>query len=754
VVSEGTSSNFIRQIIEEDLRTGRHTTIVTRFPPEPNGHLHIGHVKAIWMDFGMAEAYGGRCHLRMDDTNPLKESEDFVDAIQHDIRWLGFDWGPHFYHASDYFDQLYAWAQHLVRTGLAYVDEQTEDQIRATRGTVETPGTPGPWRDRPAEESLALLERMKRGELPDGAMVLRAKIDLAHPNMKMRDPPMYRIRNAPHHRTGSRWAIYPLYDWAHGQSDAIEGVTHSMCSLEFDVNRELYDWFLDHLPVPSRPHQYEWARLNVGYTVLSKRNLHALVNEGHVSGWDDPRMPTIAGLRRRGFTPRSLLTFVERLGVSKAANLADPAMLENAVRDDLNALAPRMMAVLDPVEVVVESWDEGATDLVDASHWPHDVPREGSRAVPFARRLFIERDDFQVEPEPGFKRLAPGRAIRLRHGYVVSHTGHDLDAEGRVVRIRLRHDPATRGGTTPATGKVWATIHWVAADHAVPIEVHLFERLFTVPEPGKDRDFRLDLNPDSLRVLTAYGEPALAKIAPGSHVQLERLGYFFADPETSRPDHPVLNRVVPLKDTWSARDRPSVPARRPGPGPGPGPGPVPAPRPLTSVGLSLVARGLSDDQAAVLESDAALRAWFDAAVAAHDSPKTIATWLLTELPRASDGRALDALPFGPPALARLAALVDAGTLTGPLARQVLAVLVTDGGSPERIAEERRLLPLTDETELRGIVDAALAAFPDKVAAYRNGRAGLFGFFVGEVMRRSDGKADPHRVRAVLEAALT
>jgi len=747
-VSEGTS-NFIRQIIEEDLRTGRHTTVVTRFPPEPNGHLHIGHVKAIWMDFGMAEAYGGRCHLRMDDTNPLKESEDYVDAIQHDIRWLGYDWGEHFHHASDYFDQLYAWAQHLIRNGLAYVDEQTEEQIRATRGTVETPGTPGPWRDRPAAESLALLERMARGDLPDGAMVLRAKIDLAHPNMKMRDPPMYRIRNTPHHRTGTRWAIYPLYDWAHGQSDAIEGITHSMCSLEFDVNRVLYDWFLDHLPVPSRPHQYEWARLNVAYTVLSKRNLHALVEEGHVAGWDDPRMPTIAGLRRRGFTPRSLLAFVERLGVSKAANLADPAMLENTVRDDLNALAPRMMAVLDPLELVVESWAAGTTDRLDASHWPHDVPREGSRAVPFARRLLIERDDFQADPEPGFKRLAPGRAIRLRHGFVVTHVGHDLDAEGRVVRVRVRHDPTTRGGTTPATGKVWGTIHWVAADPAVQVEVRLFERLFTVPEPGKDRDFRLDLNPDSLRVLTAHAEPALAAMAPGSHVQLERIGYFYAEPDTSRPGRPVLNRVVPLKDTWTARARPSAPA----PSPAPGPVSAPAARVLGPVAAALASRGLSDEEAAVLEADDALRSWFDAAVAAHDSPKTIATWLVTELPRAAERRALDELPFGPPALARLAALVDEGTLTGPLARQVLGILVAEGGSPDRIAQERRLLPLTDEVELRKIVDAALAAFPDKVAAFRGGRTGLFGFFVGEIMRRSDGRADPHRVRAALEAAL-
>ncbi len=753
-MSEGTGSNFIRQIIEDDLRTGRHTTIVTRFPPEPNGHLHIGHVKAIWMDFGMAEAYGGRCHLRMDDTNPLKESEDYVDAIQHDIRWLGFDWGEHFYHASDYFDQLYAWAQHMVRAGLAYVDEQTEDQIRATRGTVETPGTPGPWRDRPPEESLLLLERMAKGELPDGAMVLRAKIDLAHPNMKMRDPLMYRIRNTPHHRTGNRWAIYPLYDWAHGQSDAIEGITHSMCSLEFDVNRELYDWFLDHLPVPSRPHQYEWARLNVAYTVLSKRMLHALVNEGHVAGWDDPRMPTIAGLRRRGFTPRSLLTFVERLGVSKAANLADPAMLENAVRDDLNALAPRMMAVLDPVEVVVETWDEGTTDLLDASHWPHDVPKEGSRAVPFAQRLFIERDDFQADPEPGFKRLAPGRAIRLRHGYVVTHVGHELDAAGRVVRIRVRHDPTTRGGTTPATGKVWGTIHWVAADRAVPVEVHLFERLFTVPEPGKDRDFHHDLNPESLRVVTAYAEPALASLAPGTHVQLERIGYFYAEPETSRPGRPTLNRVVPLKDTWAGRVRPAqrseVRGQRTDDS---APAPGGAARTLGAIGAALVARGLSEQEAAVLEADDALRRWFDAAVAAHDSPKTIATWLVTELPRAAEGRARDELPFGPAALARLAALVDEGTLTAPLARQVLGILVAEGGSPDRIAQERQLLPLTDDTEIRGIVDAALAAFPDKVAAFRGGRTGLFGFFVGEVMRRTDGRADPHRVRAALEAAL-
>jgi glutaminyl-tRNA synthetase len=747
-VSDLESSNYIHRIVEHDLRSGRHTTVVTRFPPEPNGRLHIGHVKAIWMDFGTPLKFGGRCHLRMDDTNPIKESEEYVAEIQRDIRWLGYDWGEHLHHASDYFEQLYVWAQHLVREGLAYVDEQTDAQIKETRGTVDVPGTPGPWRDRPAAESLELLETMAHGGLPDGAMVLRAKIDLAHPNMKMRDPPMYRIRNVPHHRTGTRWTIYPLYDWAHGQSDAIEGITHSMCSLEFDVNRELYDWFLDHLPVPSRPHQYEWARLNLSYTVMSKRSLLSLVTEGHVDGWDDPRMPTIAGLRRRGYTPASLLSFVERLGVSKAASTAEPAMLENAVREDLNDKAPRRMAVFDPVEVEVESWPEGEVDALEAADWPNDVPLTGSRSVPFTRRLLLERDDFQISPEPGFKRLAPGRAVRLRYGYVVHHVGHDVDLQGRVTRIRVRHDPATRGGTSPATGKVWGTVHWVATDQAVPLEIRLFDHLFSVPEPGKDRDFRLDLAPASRRVLTGHGEPSLAALPAGAHVQLERIGYFFAEPDSWQPGRPVLNRVVPLKDTWAKREQ--APPRAPSPTKAAAAvsGPV---RSLGEVGRGLVARGLSEDEAAVVEGDPELGRWLDGALAVHPNVRTVASWLLSELRREAQGRSLADLPMGPEAIGRLAALVDGGTLTTPLARQVLAVLVAEGGVPDDIVRDRQLAPLTDDTAVRTLVAEVFAAFPDKLAALKSGRTGLLGFFVGEVLKRSGGRADPKAVRTLIEA---
>jgi glutaminyl-tRNA synthetase len=608
------TSNFLRQIIEEDLRSGRITRVVTRFPPEPNGYLHIGHAKAICIGFGLAAEYGGRCHLRMDDTNPLKEDEEYVQAIQRDIRWLGFDWGEHFYHASDAFDQLFDWAKHLIREGKAYVDEQSEEQIRLNRGTVDSPGVPSPWRDRPVAESLDKLDRMAKGDLPDGAMVLRAKIDMGHPNMKMRDPLMYRIRNIPHDRTGDRWHVYPLYDWAHGQCDALEGITHSLCTLEFDVNRELYDWYLANLPVAHVPRQYEFARLKLPYTVMSKRLLVALVAEGHVAGWDDPRMPTLAGYRRRGYTPASIRTFVERVGVAKANSVVDPVQLENAIREDLNDKAPRVMAVLDPVRLVVETCD-GEEEL-DASYWPHDVARTGSRRVPFARELFIERDDFAAVPERGFKRLAPGRAVRLRYGYVVTCTGHETDAEGRVTVIRCAHDPATRGGTTPEGVKIWSTIHWVAADRSVPIEVRLYDRLFRVPDPGAERDFRDDLNPDSLQVVTARAEASLSAAKPGEHYQFERTGYIVVDAPG------VFVRTVSLKDGWKR------PEERPAPAPPPArvaePKVAVAARKLGEVGQRLVAEGLSEDEAGVLESDASLKAWFDAALAVHPNAKAVA----------------------------------------------------------------------------------------------------------------------------------
>jgi len=543
--------DFIREIVAADLREGRHQSVVTRFPPEPNGYLHIGHAQSICLNFGIAREFGGRCHLRFDDTNPTKEEQEYIDAIEADIRWLGFDWGEHLYHASDYFEQLYEWAVHLVRTGKAYVDDLTADEIREHRGTLTEPGRESPWRDRPAEESLDLFERMRAGEFPDGARVLRARIDMASGNFQMRDPVLYRILHAEHPRTGDAWCVYPTYDFAHGQSDAIEGITHSICTLEFKDHRPLYEWLIDNLPVPSRPRQYEFARLNITHTVLSKRVLLPLVNEGHVRGWDDPRMPTISGLRRRGFPAEGIRDFATMVGVAKAEKVAEVGMLEHAVRDVLNQRAPRRFAVLDPLKVIVENYSEGQAEEMEVPNNPED-PSAGTRRVPFTRGLWIERDDFMEEPPRKFFRLAPGREVRLRAAYFVTCRGVVKDAAGRVVELRCTYDPATRGGDAPDGRRPKATLHWVSAAHAVPAEVRLYDYLFRSPHPGADgRDLFEDLNPDSETVLQGcLVEPSLAGLPAGETVQFERLGYFTPDAD-SAPGALVFNRTLTLKDTWA-----------------------------------------------------------------------------------------------------------------------------------------------------------------------------------------------------------
>jgi glutaminyl-tRNA synthetase len=543
-------TDFIREIVAADLRAGRATTIVTRFPPEPNGYLHIGHAKSICLNFGIAREFGGRCHLRFDDTNPVKEEQEYIDAIEADMRWLGFDWGEHLYHASDYFEQLYAWAVHLVETGKAYVDDLSADEIREHRGTLTEPGRNSPWRERPVEESLDLFARMRAGEFPDGARVLRARIDMAAPNIILRDPVLYRIVHAEHPRTGDAWCVYPTYDFAHGQSDAIEGVTHSICTLEFENHRPLYDWFIEHLPVPSVPHQYEFARLNITYTVLSKRVLLKLVNEGLVRGWDDPRMPTISGLRRRGFPAEGLREFAAMIGVAKADSVVEVGQLEYAVRGVLNRTAPRRFGVLNPLKVVIDNYPEGVSEEMDVVNNPED-PAAGTRKVAFSRELWIERDDFMEEPAPKFFRLAPGREVRLRSAYFVTCTDVVKDEAGNVVELRCRYDPATRGGDSPDGRRPKATLHWVSVAHAVPAEVRLFDYLFSRPDPGADGDLFADLNPASETVLRgAFVEPSLAEVPVGETVQFERLGYFCPDAD-STPGAPVFNRTLTLKDAWA-----------------------------------------------------------------------------------------------------------------------------------------------------------------------------------------------------------
>ncbi|NNJ80426.1 MAG: glutamine--tRNA ligase/YqeY domain fusion protein [Xanthomonadales bacterium] len=550
--SGSTPTNFIRNIVIKDLESGKHDKIVTRFPPEPNGHLHICHAKSICLNFGLAAEFGGRTNLRFDDTNPLKENEDFMLAIMEDVRWLGFEWDE-LRHASDYFHELYDFALHLIRTDKAYVEELTAGEIREHRGTLTEPGRESPWRNRPVEESLDLFQRMKAGEFEDGQYVLRAKIDMAHPNMNMRDPVVYRIRNAAHHRTGDEWHIYPMYDWAHGISDAIEGITHSLCTLEFEDHRPLYDWFLENIPSPSMPRQIEFARGNLDYTVMSKRRLRNLVEEGNVDGWDDPRMPTLAGIRRRGFTPESIVAFWTEMGISKADSIIPMTVLENAVRNDLNVRAPRTMAVLDPLKVVLENFPEGETEWLEAPLHPQDESM-GTRKVPVTREIWIERGDFMEEPPRKFFRLKPGGEVRLRNAFIIRCVDVVKNDAGEVTELRCEFDPDTRSGMPGAARKVKGTIHWVSAEHGRPAEVRLCDRLFTVPNPLSDkrRDFREFLNPHSLDVVgNAIVEAAVAEGQPGDFYQFERTGYFCHDIVDSKPGRPVLNRIVTLRDSWA-----------------------------------------------------------------------------------------------------------------------------------------------------------------------------------------------------------
>lgn len=550
-LTPGERSDFIREIVATDLREGRIDCVVTRFPPEPNGYLHIGHAKSICLNFGVAEEFGGRCHLRFDDTNPVKEEQEYIDSIEADVRWLGFDWGDCLYFASDYFEQLYEWAVHLIKQGKAYVDDLSAEEIRAYRGTLTEPGTESPWRDRSIEENLDLFERMRAGEFPTGSRVLRAKIDMSSGNINFRDPVMYRIVHATHPRTGDAWCIYPSYDFAHGQSDAIEGITHSICTLEFQDHRPLYDWFIENLPVPSRPRQYEFARLNLTHTVLSKRVLLRLVKEGHVRGWDDPRMPTLSGLRRRGFPAEGIRKFAGMIGVARADSVVEIEMLEHAVRDVLNRDALRRFAVLDPLKVVIENFPEGVVEHMDVVNNPED-PSAGTRSVPFTRELWIERDDFMEDPPTKFFRLAPGREVRLRSAYFITCTDVVKDADGAVAELRCTYDPETRGGSSPDGRKVKGTLHWLSAAHAIPAQVRLYDRLFANPYPGSGGgDLFDDLEPLSETVLDGcYVEPALADAPIGQTVQFERLGYFCPDPD-STPERPVFNRTLTLKDTWA-----------------------------------------------------------------------------------------------------------------------------------------------------------------------------------------------------------
>ena len=776
--AEATASNFIRDIIDDDLADGTHDTVVTRFPPEPNGYLHIGHAKSIVLNFGIARDYARqvptRCHLRFDDTNPETEDMEYVESIKDAVRWLGYDWGQHCYHAADYFEQFYDYAVKLIEDGKAYVDSQSEAEIRENRGTVNEPGTPSPYRTRSIEENLNLFERMRAGEFEDGAHVLRAKIDMASPHMIMRDPLLFRIKHAHHYRRGDEWCIYPMYDFAHPLEDAIEDVTHSLCTLEFDTNRRVYDWVLENClepdELPTRPHQYEFSRLNLGYTVMSKRKLLQLVEDGVVSGWDDPRLPTIAGLRRRGVRPEAIRAFCNQVGVTRVESRVEISLFEHAIRDDLNYVAPRVMGVLDPLKVTITDFDADTTDWIETPHWPREIDKDDSREVPFTRELYIERDDFREDPPSDFYRLAPGREVRLRYGYFITCDEVIRNEAGEVVELRCSHDPDTRGGNAPDGRSPSGTIHWVSAEHGTPIEVRLYDRLFDVPSPdGGEAHFRTHLNPNSLVVKEAVVEPSVLDAPDDTRFQFERQGYFWADPEASATRKPVFNQIVPLRDTWvereeaarkkemerKRREKEREKARQ---------------RARSMAGeqdpvalLSAPQRARFDryrdgfnlgrNDAATIAGDEQVADFFEAALDTHDAPASVANWVVNDLMRIRKQKALDELPFGPEHFGRLVALVDRGEVSARAAQDVFEAMLETGTDPETIVDERELRQMDDTGTLQTVVQEVIDENPDEADRYRAGERKLLGYFMGQVMQKTGGAAKPGLARELIQAEL-
>ncbi len=751
-------SNFIRDLVQQDLASNKYQgRVITRFPPEPNGYLHIGHAKTICLNFGLALEFNGACHLRFDDTNPTTEDIEYVESIQRDVRWLGFDWNDKLFYASDYYQRIYDLAVDLIRRGKAYVCSLSEEDIRKYRGTITEPGTLSPFAARPIEESLDLLERMRRGEFPDGAHVVRARIDMANANMKMRDPLIYRIRHAEHYRTGKAWCIYPLYDFAHCISDWIEGITYSLCTLEFENNREIYDWFLLALDLPNRPQQTEFARLAITTTMMSKRKLLELVKQNLVNGWDDPRMPTIAGLRRRGVTPEALRTFCERIGVSKNNSTVEVALLDHTIREDLNLRAPRVLAVLRPLRVVIETWPEGHVETTEAQYWPADVGKEGTRPVPMSRIIYIDREDFQEDPPKDYFRLAPGKEVRLRHGYIIRCERVIKDAAtGEITEIVCSHDPSSRGAGEGAGRKVKGTLHWVSAAHAVEVEVRVYDRLFTVEQPGvSGATLEDELNPLSLVTLRAQVEPSLASAAAGDLFQFERVGFFCADLD-SKPGAPVFNRTVALKDTWTKSLNAPSPEKAPAKA-----APVEAAKTPRAESAELSpeaaklqrAHGIPAEDARILAGDAAVTALFEEAVAAHPNPRALAKWIVNDVIRAAKGGSVKDLPVDGRALAELVAILDGGTITGKIAKDVLDHMLAGEGRAAAIIVARGLTPIADTGTLDPVIDAILAENADAVARYRAGNLNLLGAFVGMVMKKTGGKASPKLLNDLLKKKL-
>jgi glutaminyl-tRNA synthetase len=769
-------TNFIRAIIDEDLASGKHDVIVTRFPPEPNGYLHIGHAKSICLNFGLARDYKGRCHMRFDDTNPSKEEDEYVNSILDDVRWLGFDWGEHLYYASDFFERMYELAEGLIRSGDAYVCALSREEFAESyRGALGVPGKHSPYRDRPVEESLDLFRRMRAGEFKEGELVLRGKIDMSSSNMLMRDPPLYRIMHASHHRTGDAWCIYPMYDYAHPLEDALEHITHSICTLEFENNRELYDWVIEKTKTGSAhgPHQYEFARLSLTYTVMSKRKLLQMVQQGVVRGWDDPRMPTIAGLRRRGVTAEAIRRFAEMIGVAKANSMVDIEKLEFCVRDDLNAKAPRVMGVLRPLKVTLINYPAGQVERLETPYWPHDIGLEGSREVPFGRELYIERDDFvDGEPPKGWRRLSVGAQVRLRYAYVITCDEVVRDESGEVIELRCSYDAETAGGAGGKKGM--GIIHWVSAEHNVPLVARLYDRLFTVerPDADPDADFLEFINPESLVELSGFGEASLKGAREGERYQLERQGYFYVDPVDSAGGSLVLNRIVGLKDSWVKQVK-----REEAPAPAPSSvAPITSGRNATrpdkktkaelreqvrAADAELVERfaryqrdlSLSEADADVLTGERALSDLYDAALDVYANVESVTKWVVNELIGALKERPVSEVALSGAAFGALVKLVDDEEISALAAKEVLDVMLDQGGDPSALVDARGLRQINDVAALREVIEGVLSQSASQVEAHRSGKKNLLGFFIGQVNKATNGRANPKLARELLSTML-
>jgi len=744
------SKNFLQSIVSEDLKSGKYKEIVTRFPPEPNGFPHIGHAKSIFINFGIARDYQGHCNLRMDDTNPTKEDTKYVEALKDAVEWLGYEWDGNVRFTSDYFTQIHEYAIKLIKMGKAYVDSLPEEDIREYRGSVTEAGKRSKFADRTVEENLDLFERMKKGEFKEGEHILRAKIDMSAPNMKLRDPLLYRIRHIEHFRTGNEWAIYPMYDFAHCLSDYIEGVTHSICTLEFENNRDIYNWVLDTLELtPPRPYQHEFARLGINYTVMSKRKLLELVEGGQVSGWDDPRLPTIAGYRRKGYTPEAILTFCDQIGVAKANSMVDVAQLEFCIRDDLNTKVPRVMCVLDPIKVTIENYE--GSEMIDASYYPEDVPKDGSRELPFSSEIYIEREDFNENPPKGYFRLTPTQPVRLKHAYIITCKEVIKDSDGKVIGIVAEYSTESKSGSDTSGIKVKSAIQWVSAAEAKKVEVRLYDRLFSCEAPEGVED----LNPDSLRVVKdALIEPAVIAERPDERFQFEREGYFYADPIDYRDEKPVFNKIVGLKESWGKKKKVVETKVEPKKVQIDGEVVAMTPEQQKLFDNYTSELKLNSEVANTLARDENLSVFYAEALKELNSPASLANIITNEVAREIKEHGVETLKFTPAQIAQLIKIVDDGTISNKIAKQVFEEMAKSGENPAKIVEDKGLVQISDPAKIAPIIDEIIAKNPDNVTKFRDGNKKLLGFFVGQVLKATGGKANPQVVNRLVAEKLS